>query len=327
MKNDKKIIVLGLVFALLVFGTVISSNADQVLGPAANYNVFVLGNLNGHNADVEGNLAVGGNMTTTVYGVGHRNRGFYDAALVVGGDAKLGTGELQNGNLYYGGSYTNTGGFNVQGGTINKYSAANAPIDFAAAAAYFGDLSSSWGALDATAGSSAKNQWSKLTINAGAGVDGLAVVNMSVTDFLNAWTTEIIAAAGTTVLINVFGDSAIIQGQTQYSGGVTASNVMFNFVDATSLTFQQIGFSANMIAVNATATITQGQMDGQFIFGNLNQPGTGEFHNNINFNGDLPIPPNVDPEDPSATPEPATLLILGLGMLGTGFVARRRKTA
>ncbi|MEM6255272.1 MAG: choice-of-anchor A family protein [Cyanobacteria bacterium P01_D01_bin.156] len=82
--------------------------ASYSLGEAADYNVVVLGDYNMFNTDVQGKLAVGGNLTANTFGVGERLRGdAHGNTLVVGGNIDLSNGKVY-GDAVYGGTATVT---------------------------------------------------------------------------------------------------------------------------------------------------------------------------------------------------------------------------
>ncbi|MEM9805422.1 MAG: choice-of-anchor A family protein [Cyanobacteria bacterium P01_D01_bin.56] len=78
--------------------------ASYSLGEAADYNVVVLGDYTMFNTDVQGKLAVGGDLNTHTFGVGERLRGdTHGNTLVVGGDINLSNGKVY-GDAVYGGT-------------------------------------------------------------------------------------------------------------------------------------------------------------------------------------------------------------------------------
>ena len=70
------------------------------LGIAGKFNAFILGDMQGYHSDVEGRLAVGGNLTLENYSIGKQlpNSSGARDDLVVGGKAEFENGRMYSGN-------------------------------------------------------------------------------------------------------------------------------------------------------------------------------------------------------------------------------------
>jgi choice-of-anchor A domain-containing protein len=152
----------------LVVAPGVSSEAS-LLGAAADYNVFMFGNIAQSSTDVEGRVAAGGNVyygRPPVAGENLNDTGFAVASriispdpllpeLVVGGNLELRNGSVgdvnnQQGRIYAGGSVVAIGNADkvdyVGYGGLTGYN----PINFEAEKKYLRNLSSFWGSLSPT---------------------------------------------------------------------------------------------------------------------------------------------------------------------------------
>jgi choice-of-anchor A domain-containing protein len=266
-----------------LFSTSAAFAGSLALGPAANYNVFVMGTHSAQNSDIEGRAAVGGTASYQNYSIATAlpNSG---TNAVFGSSVQWTNGQV-HGSLVYG-TTANLTGVTTLGGTATQSSL----VDFAAAGTQLQSLSQQYADL-ASNGTTYVAPWNAITLtgaNAGLNVFTLSAAALGVA---NGFTIN--APAGSTVLINVTGASATMQNFGFFLNGVTRDGVLFNFADATSLTASGIGIEGSILAPGAAVTFNNGQMNGQMIAGSL--LGTGEFHNH-NFSGEvtiIPLPPAV----------------------------------
>lgn len=272
------------------------------LGPAANYNVFVLGTHTAQNSDTQGRIAVGGAAS-------YQNYGLASAMPASGVNAVFGSsinwtnGQL-NGSMVYGTTATFSG-TGIVGGTATQGSL----IDFAAAGTQLQSLSQQYAAL-ATNGTTTV-QWGAITL-AGTNAE-LNVFTVSAAALGSANGFTINAPAGSAALVNVIGASVTMQNFGFTFNGVMRDGVLFNFADATSLSASGIGIEGSILAPQAAVTFNNGQMNGQMIAASLQ--GSGEFHN-FGFDGQIVM-----------IPLPAAVWSGGLAMLtliGTRRMMRRR---
>lgn len=309
MKLINRTLLGSLLAGLIAFGATAHA---AVLSIASEYNIYVLGNMTQWNVDSEGRVAVGGNATLTNYGVGSKfssNPSSAGNALVVGGNLSYSGGEVHYGNLAYGG--TLSGNFGIPRGTVTHGSV----MDFATGNNYLTNASSYWGGLSSNG--TTTNQWGGLQL---VGTDAtLNVFTLEGAALASSWGVTIDAPAGSTVLVNVTGDSATMQNMGlnfrdlngDGSGTVVRENVIYNFVNATSLSLSGISVQGSILAPKATVNFNNGNIEGQLIAGTLT--GTGEAHNYL-FQGNLP--------NPMPIPEPSSALLVGLA---GGMLALRRK--
>ncbi|HLO48896.1 MAG TPA: choice-of-anchor A family protein, partial [Kamptonema sp.] len=109
------------------------------------------------------------------------------------------------------------------------------------------------------------------------------------------------APAGSTVIVNVTGNSISLQNFGMQFSGVDKKNVVFNFVNATSLTTTNFSFQGSVLAPQASYKFNNGNLEGTLIAASVS--GTGEFHN-YPFSGNLP---STSPSSPSASnPSPSS---------------------
>lgn len=276
------------------------------LSVAGDYNLFTLGNLTA-TSDAEGSVAGGGNVTFSSYSVGSKIGS--GAKLVVGGDLTWTTGgtvgnpSSPNGNIYVGGKVSMPQ-YSVNYGQLYNV---QDQVDFAQAAKYLTEASTAWSELDSNG--SAVNQWTTLTLT---GTDSkLNVFNLTSNDLKNGTMSSIniVAPKGSTVLVNVSGENVAMNGFGMTLSGVSESNVLFNFHDATTFTLSGCGFLGSILAPDAAMTFNSGNINGTLI--DKTHRGGGEMHNYL-FTGDLP-----------GVPEPATLACLIGGLVS--WVSMRRK--
>jgi len=290
---------------LIAFLAIGNAHASS-LGVAGDYNLFTLGDLTA-TSDAEGSIASGGNVTFTSYSVGSKIGA--DAKLVVDGNLTwLGSGTVgnpsaPNGSIYVGGTHA-LSKWSVNYGQL--YTVQD-QVDFDAAAEYLNQASTSWSQLQANG--TAVNQWTTLTLT---GTDAaLNVFTLDSSDLRrNAMSSiNIVAPAGSTVLVNVSGEDVSMMNFGMTLSGVTESNVLFNFYDATTFTLSGCGFTGSILAPHADMAFNSGNINGTLI--NKTHRGGGEMHHHL-FTGELP-----------PVPEPTTLACLMAAVVS--WVSMRRK--
>jgi choice-of-anchor A domain-containing protein len=313
------------------------------LGIAGRFNAFILEDMHGWHSDVEGRLAVGGNLSLEHYSIGLQlpdSRGGRDD-LIVGGDATFQHGRLYSGNAVVGGHNgihpENVGFYNGDDpSTVSGSVRQGAPLDFDLIGADLRKKSGQWGSWEATGGTSI-NEYGELRFT-GSGSGSVFSVNAA--DLNAASSLWFDMPSHTNAVINVFGDDIELSefgffhtalpetcdhgqhpwecqqmpdnrpGEFRHSGWLT-NRVLFNFVHATSLSLNAIGFKGSLLAPLADVSFYNGHIDGNFISRSVTAP-AGEFSGQFNAYAFGQVP------------APATLASLILGLLALGANRRSR---
>jgi len=273
------------------------------LGAASNWNVLVRQNFTGINSDVEGRVAVGGNLDVQNYSIASKMNGFIGTALQVDGDFKWNNGQVFFGDARTGDATPTTSGFTVVNGSLLPVSG---PSFIPAAMNDLTARSTFWSTLPTNG--TTNFQFGGLTLSGGTG--DLRVFNVDGANLAAADSFTINAPSSATVIVNVSGTSTQFKNAGfSLQGGATGSKVLLNFYQASTLEFGGIGLFGSVVAPSANVTFDNGQINGQLVANSFT--GTGEMHI-LNFDGAAPVP------------EPATMVALSAGLLA---LARKRKKA
>jgi len=256
------------------------------LGVASGYNLFVLGDYTA-STDIQGKAVVCGSANLDSFSIGQHDPG--GDVLV----ARYHLG-LNNGSVYgdaaYGSSYyaNNT---TYLGGAPRQ----DTPVDCDAAETELEAASASIAALPAN-GVTVVQSWGGVELT---GTDSLLSVFDLTCDALGAASSvSITAAAGSTVVVNVTGADCDISNMGMTLSGPTSTEVLFNFPDATSLNISGVGVLGSVLAPNADATFSNGNLDGTLVVASLS--GNGELHH---FPFDGPILSCPEDEEPTGSCE------------------------
>jgi choice-of-anchor A domain-containing protein len=302
------------IFALLGMAVMGVSDAAQAgqLGPAQNYNVFILGSDSQSNVDSEGPVAVGGTATFLNYGVASTRPTNTPDALVVGGSLSYTDGTI-NGDLHVAGS-ASLSGVNDKGSQFN-----DAPLNFSSAASALLAQSTYLNTLAAngTAGAGA------LGLTLTGTNPSLNVFQVTAAQFATANNNglNIVVPNGSTALINVAGASPSLANFQMYVNGSSSesnpeiNNILFNFAGASTLSDTNVTIFGSLLAPSAALSFGYSHIDGTLIGASLT--GNVEAH-------DYPFTGNVA----SATvPEPSSFILFAAGCLGLGVVMARWRSA
>lgn len=294
-----------------------------------NFNTVIFGDLTcNSSSDNEGYMAVGGNITTTSWGGygfaskmgGSAQEG--DVGLVVGGDLNIGSGQLYAGDYYIGG--TNTAGqkFNTQIGT----GLAECPVDFGAMQSELRSVSAALVELGTAADPVNFYGSTQITVTSGE----LNILNINVSDLANgslAGLTLVGMTSDTQVILNLIGDAdnnVLNMLYRESSGyGLWGDNVMLNLVGIDEFNINSHGGLAfSILAVDTDLNVSNAHLQGLVVADNVTMTNA-EFHTDVSFVPEVDLPT----DNPAATPEPGTVLVFGLGLLGLPLFRRmRRKT-
>ena len=306
---------LKLLDAMLIGAALFSSAAHaDPFDALQSFNALIFHNFTSQSSDVEGTLAVGGNTTLLNYSINQSNAAYNGYGLVVGGSLNFSNGTVwNNGQTYYGGTLSGSA-VNYTGGTVTF--PISSPVNFGALQASANSISSNYAGLALNGNTSyitpdlvnpagnGNAQGLKLT---GDGTSALQV--FSVDGNLLGGRNEISLSnipSFASIVLNISGANTGLHNlDSSNPFDPYAGHVLFNFYQATKVTFDHTAPHASILAPLATIEFSQ--------FGHI----TGTVVAN-EWNGDFQL--NV-----SAVPEPETyaMMLAGLGMMG--FMARRRR--
>jgi len=327
-------------------------NQNNTGGSAA---LIVGGNLNQTYGSIQGNAYVGGDATLNgvgsiqnlvVRGSLNDNGGTVGGNVFVGGStATLNGGVTINGSLNMTGANStlnaaSNGGSSPAGGiyvtsstTVNKPSywstpqTSGGPSTPATPLDVFGtstDITNASTSLTALSGATAVSS-NGGTINITLTKNGLNVINLTLPNGATVNSINITNANGITptgLIINVNGNNInFTGGSLSYPSGISASNVLYNFSNATSITGSGYGFVGSLLAPLATVNFNNGNINGAVIAANYTG---GAQVNTAPLTLTLPTY-QTSGGSQVATPEPGTLALFGTGLAVIGLVFRRRR--
>lgn len=281
------------------------------LGAAASYNLLSFGDFVASGSDVEGAVAVAGNVQASSYSINASNRAANGHALVVGGNLNYGNGSISHGDAYVGGSRST-----YSLGFSGAWQSGISPLSFSDQLSYLSNVSLSLSGLAST-GTTA-TQWGGLYFTGGG--SGVEVFNASGSDLASVnWASLSNIAAGSTIILNVSGSSAGLSGGTP---NVFANyNVLYNFYEATSLSFNNVGVYGSILAPLASVTGGGGQINGNVI--------VADWNSNIQVNANRYFVATDIPGFTLAVPEPRQymMLLAGFALVVAMATLRRRQPA
>ncbi|WP_224362776.1 choice-of-anchor A family protein [Hyalangium versicolor] len=219
-------------------------------------NLFLLEDYTGGH-HVEGRVAVGGDITLTDFSVGQAvPSASATPSLVAGGNLSLARGAVW-GDAVHGGSYSvdSTVSF-PQGNTVSQ----GTPLDFGAR---FGELRalSSWLSRVSANGSTTRTSWGGVMLRGTNPQTNTFDVEASA--FTGARLLSIDAPTGSLVVVNIRGAAATFAGfGTSLSGGIQPRGILYNFVDATSVTASGYSFQGTVLAPYAHVSFSNGSFEG-----------------------------------------------------------------
>jgi choice-of-anchor A domain-containing protein len=277
---------------------------------AADYNLFVLTTMTDHSSDVEGRVAAGGNVLLDSFSVGALASPS-TVNLVVGGDLTAGVS---------GGGSTN--GLTIVAGTATYHNWSSAglqpsgtalPVNFATEGARLDALTASVAGY-ATTGTVGTVPWGgQFTVDATQAGQNVFDISGAALATSNTFTIDL-HNSHQTVIINVDGTADQFSGGLSIVGG-DASQVLWNFSDATTLSFFSIGMLGSVLAPHADYQGGWGVLTGQLIVNSFSDArGATQINNGHDFVGNL-----------LGVPEPSTwgLMIAGFGLAGAALRRRR----
>jgi choice-of-anchor A domain-containing protein len=326
----------GIMGCLLVLAVLTQANAGTLsLGTAAQYNVYVSGNMSQTNGDSWGSLAVGGNATLTSFTAASvvTSTGLSDS-LTVGGALTFTNGAVNTlnnpndagnarsaGALNFSSASVNNGGFLYYGSTESTSNTGTVPV-YAVNAGIptnlFSNANSALSSATSILASQTSNGTTNLagtTLTLSSSATGTEYFSVTSAQLATATTLDINAAAGATVVVNVTGTSVQPNSSLAFSySGTTDDKTLFNFYQATSLTLSGVNFDASILAPSASLLGTNGHTDGNVMVGSISGNTSGfEYHNNAMFDGNLVVA------------EPPAIILTALGAVGAALLARRSR--
>lgn len=292
-----------------VLGMLAPAQASD-LGLAKDYNLFLFEDIEARNSDIEGKAAVGGNAFFEGYSIGTNAANNGVPSLVVGNDLTFTNGQVNNGDVVYGGT-ANLTSVGIPNGQLVEGN----PIDFTAAEQLYTDYSAQLASLAATGTTTVSTGEIELS---GTNSD-LNVFSLDGAALSAASRFTLSAPSESTVLINVTGSDVSAQNFQFSFNGIDNNHVLFNFTDATRLTLDGISFQGSAIAPYAELEFNNGNFEGNLITRAVR--GFGEFHAEHFEGDDLPEPA----ESRVGVPEPTTIAGAGLALGLFGWTCRKRQ--
>jgi choice-of-anchor A domain-containing protein len=270
-----------------------------------------------------GNVTInGGSKASDSVSINGSNSGYL--TLNSGGSVKVngnaGSGSLNGGSLTYAGTM---GGWNLNGGATSSHvpslslpSPGNTLPSFASTfEAPLTALSSQLAAL--TPNSTVLTSGNNVTLEAHPNASGMAVLDLSTSVFAPNDSVSVALNGATSFIINLsvagcsancsytFPNSVNFKNPTSY-----ADSLLWNVTDVSALSFTN-EFGGSVLAPSAVVT-NSSPLDGTLVALSFN--GGGELHD-YPFTGAVPAP------------EPSSLAVLPIALLGIAFLRRRRRSA
>jgi choice-of-anchor A domain-containing protein len=308
-------------FALVALLASSAAYADAIsfdLGQAKGFSGFFFGNVT-NVVDVEGRLAVGGNLNTTGFSVGYRTPyGYNGPSLVVGGNVHIGGGAIYTGpatnidtNVSIGPitewekqiGYGVFGGSNTSPAYLDLRHQGNL-VDFAGAQTQLNARSSNLASQ--TANGTVEFRYGSVFLT-GDNHSDTQVFNVNSNQLSNLVLENVKADAK--VLVNVTGN----YDSVQFSGGQTGQweslrdRVIFNVTNAREVNVNT--FLWGTILATHSNVIGHGHLEGNLVAQSISS--------NLEI-GYEPSPPTTP------VPEPETYAMLGLGLAGLAWFKRRK---
>jgi choice-of-anchor A domain-containing protein len=277
-------------FLLFLTNPVQASPILLELGIAGTFNGFVLGDMNASNSDVEGRLAVGGNLSLNHYAIGmelNNSNGSRDD-LIVGGTLSFTDGRVYNGNARSGGEAKigqSVGFYDTDPQAPNGSYVAGNPLDFASIGTELKQQSLAWSGILST-GQTLINNYNNIRLT-GTNT-GLNVFSLSGTALSNASSFWLDIPEDSWALVNISGsevsmhefaffrtiDNSQVQLPDNHPGdfrndGSLTQKIILNLFESNKLNMHAIGIKGNILAPYADTTFYNGHIDGNLIVGSL----------------------------------------------------------
>ena len=230
-----------------------SCDLDDLLAEVDGFNVVTLGDYVAGHSDVEGTLAVGGDLEVEHYSVGLTDPG--GVAAVVDGTAWIAHASV-HGDLVWGdGAHLTSVGFPTGG---SSYS--GSLLNFAFAQADLEDLTHGISALYAN-GDTEVSAWDEITFD---GDDPIRnVFRISAGQLSDAASVTLDVPGSSTVIIDITGTNVRIADFGFFLNGHMTQRILFNAANAQTVRMDAIALQGSLVAPYASVDFDNGQMNGQ----------------------------------------------------------------